>query len=668
MISTLQTSSALAKKGRLFLLTNKMAQAQEALQQLEALGPLDLNGALLKLKFAQKTEQLANLDPAFIREINQRFELNTEINAQLAAYYAAVGDTTEAYRLALHAHDQEAALKLISHLDDLLPEEQRQQIKMRTLGELNGYQRIFPLDVTGQCVFGQSISINNKEYAVGMYDRSREERTNSGILSLSGEQQRMLVGCELLPGQAHTQYQYQADEKCLLPIMPTHAQQPINITVNDEHYLLHTLPEKRFHYLPFNAGDNLSLSAQHPVMIGDPITLRRESAGPALVLTIFVDGLSQKFIEQEGGLSALMPNTAAFFAEGTQFENCYSSGEWTYVSLASIFSGLYTYNHRMFHPAKDSQTLLRTPTYTEVFQQAGYFCSQISGDWRSTPVTGYGKGMDRFLYQPAMLAMDSRHVIQETLEHLDTFGEKNNWMWICLPDLHDIADEFTTSISHQAKTPLAHRVSEKTGETSVRKKRSAAKVFQYREQVAYVDRQLKVLFDYIRSHYEQNDIIVSLVSDHGQSYLIESDFFMDEERTKVPLYMTGRNIPAIHSQELVQHFDLFRSVLHCAGIPDPLHNDANLPQTLGGSTTRSQIFTESLFPDAPYYACIIDERHKYCLTSQGKTSDDGMIDLGQIETQLFCQQENADSEEERQAVATQMLNQIIRNTMPFINK
>ncbi|MGL5364100.1 MAG: hypothetical protein ACRDAV_00835, partial [Plesiomonas shigelloides] len=75
MISTLQTSSALAKKGRLFLLTNKMAQAQEALQQLEALGPLDLNGALLKLKFAQKTEQLANLDPAFIREINQRFEL-----------------------------------------------------------------------------------------------------------------------------------------------------------------------------------------------------------------------------------------------------------------------------------------------------------------------------------------------------------------------------------------------------------------------------------------------------------------------------------------------------------------------------------------------------------------------------------------------------------------
>ncbi|MCX9458024.1 hypothetical protein IG604_20075 [Vibrio cholerae] len=45
-----------------------------------------------------------------------------------------------------------------------------------------------------------------------------------------------------------------------------------------------------------------------------------------------------------------------------------------------------------------------------------------------------------------------------------------------------------------------------------------------------------------------------------------------------------------------------------------------------------------------------------------------MIDLGQIETQLFYQQENADSEEERQAVATQMLNQIIRNTMPFINK
>lgn len=66
-------------------------------------------------------------------------------------------------------------------------------------------------------------------------------------------------------------------------------------------------------------------------------------------MNIFIDGLSQKFIEKNK-LEEIMPNTYKYFLDGAINNNCYSSGEWTYVSLASHFTGLSTVNHMVFHP------------------------------------------------------------------------------------------------------------------------------------------------------------------------------------------------------------------------------------------------------------------------------------------------------------------------------
>ena len=45
-----------------------------------------------------------------------------------------------------------------------------------------------------------------------------------------------------------------------------------------------------------------------------------------LVLNLFIDGLSQKIIE-EYSLQELMPNTFCFFSKGKIFNNCYSNGD-----------------------------------------------------------------------------------------------------------------------------------------------------------------------------------------------------------------------------------------------------------------------------------------------------------------------------------------------------
>ncbi len=58
-----------------------------------------------------------------------------------------------------------------------------------------------------------------------------------------------------------------------------------------------------------------------------------------MVLTIFINGLSYDFLEEQG-LENIMPNTYKFFNKGTICKKCYTTGECTPPSVASICIGL----------------------------------------------------------------------------------------------------------------------------------------------------------------------------------------------------------------------------------------------------------------------------------------------------------------------------------------
>ena len=104
--------------------------------------------------------------------------------------------------------------------------------------------------------------------------------------------------------------------------------------------------------------------------------------------------------------------------------------------------------------------------------------------------------------------MHTDEVINETIEHLEAFKEKNNFVWMCLPDLHDIADEFENRISVQVNNPIETRIFEKTSETSVRKTYDEKKVFKYGTQLKRIDRYLGLLFNYIKDNYKEDEYIV----------------------------------------------------------------------------------------------------------------------------------------------------------------
>ena len=264
--------------------------------------------------------------------------------------------------------------------------------------------------------------------------------------------------------------------------------------------------------------------------------------------------------------------------------------------------------------------------------------------------------------------MHTESVISETLEHLDAFKEKNNFLWICLPDLHDIADEFETSLSHQLKTPLQFRSLTKTTESSVKKKKDLGKNHRYYQQVKYIDRKLKILYQFIEDNYDNDEIIVSLVSDHGQSYLVDSDFFMDDGRTRVPLYFRGRGVPMGKvDPSPMQQLDVFPCLLHLADIPITKHHDGNIPEVFGGKN-REFTFSESVFPGQPYYAYINDKEHKFFLTTEMNTNQEGIIDLSSCHISLLDKHTNSDvtTDTQLQAKIEKMLNITLEKILAHI--
>lgn len=91
-----------------------------------------------------------------------------------------------------------------------------------------------------------------------------------------------------------------------------------------------------------------------------------------------MDGLAQVLLNN-GRFVELMPNTARYFEKGLICTQAYSSGEWTYPSIAGAMSGLSTVQHMMFHNEIDWKLPDDVKTLMEYFHQEGYHTSIFQG-------------------------------------------------------------------------------------------------------------------------------------------------------------------------------------------------------------------------------------------------------------------------------------------------
>jgi membrane-anchored protein YejM (alkaline phosphatase superfamily) len=215
------------------------------------------------------------------------------------------------------------------------------------------------------------------------------------------------------------------------------------------------------------------------------------------------------------------------------------------------------------------------------------------------------------------------------------FEDRDQFIWLSFFELHNIADNITSKISNQIINSIDSRTVKKDDKKSVVKDYDENKVEQYINEINRIDYYLKIIFDFIEDKYNNDEIVIALLSDHGQSYLDEGVHILRDSRTRVPLMMRGRGIPAYISDELIENVDILPTILNKCSIEyNPEKIDGMIPRILGSEREKEYVYSESIYPGKTYKAVIRDNKHTFIFESENDVQQDGRIVLGDFSIRL----------------------------------
>lgn len=389
-----------------------------------------------------------------------------------------------------------------------------------------------------------------------------------------------------------------------------------------------------YHYI--NMDQPGTLSSGQDFIVSKPIRTVGVPGKKRLILTIFMDALSQRYLTDTD--FECMPHTREFFGVGTIFKNCYATGEWTHPSVASLNTGLYTTHHHIIYRSSAYQYPPHRKTVGEIFNEAGYFTFLASGSVGTSPYLGGLRGFDRAIHKSALGFPDS-HLIADVLDHLDAFPDANKFVSLGLCDVHRSMEDTTEqalSVALPQQTMLGFRDAlAKTNhdEKSVWMRYAESHIPKYQAALRNFDRQIKTVYDYITEHYDEDEYLVCLYSDHGTPALNHEEYLLKKMQTNSVLMLRGGGIPAQVSEEYVNHFDYIPILSKLADIPfDFSGHDCVLPRAFGGPG-RDFVYTESIYHGQTYKAAVRTEEFECRFETVGFTDNDGLIDLAQGFTQ-----------------------------------
>jgi hypothetical protein len=424
-------------------------------------------------------------------------------------------------------------------------------------------------------------------------------------------------------------------ENCVVPISTKSLDTILNIKVNDEKYEFETFKPNRFNYLSIDKNSKVSINSNKPFILGESLNKEDENQ-IRLVLPIFIDGFSQCVIQGEN-FEKLMPNTYKFFKDGTKFTNFYANGEWTLPSVASIFTGRYTTNHKLFNPKLNYDIGRGYPLISEKFKNESYFTFQACGDWRKSPFYGYVRGFNRTIYQSAGNdRMNCEEVIFEAIEQLRAFEDRSHFMWLSIFELHSATDNEFFKISNQINNSLLSKTKiDNSSNKSVERGFDLRRIEKYKNEIQRIDFYLSFLYRFIEERYNDDEILVMILSDHGHGFFDKEHFLLKQSKMKVPFMIKGKGISDGYCDEIMETVDIYPTLLKVCNIECDEHLDGKLPKYFGGEREKEFAYSESIYPGKVYMASISDKVHEFRFKTKKVTEKDGRIDISEYSIDLI---------------------------------
>lgn len=546
---------------------------------------------------------------------------NIDINFNLGYLYSLKGDTKNCEKHLLKALEvSEYDKNLIGEIKELIDDDILNNLKLKPIAN----NKLFPIMYEDKTWIGENISLDEKNVYTPCY-----YRTNIQDYPISLWNYYEIEIFKTL--KIEKEYiKIRVDEDTIIPIAIMNGDFKISLNKTNISSIFKKI--NRYYYLRFSKGDLIEVEDVNNLIIGEPIKVKDRKSKINMVLTIFIDGLSQKFISEEG-IENIMPNTFNFFSRGTIFENCHNNSEWTLSSFPSIFTGKYQINHKMFHP-NINHFLNGDDLISTYFRNEGYFTFQKNQNWRITPTYGYVQGFNRTIYKSATTGSDIESVVMDFLENNRAFKERKQYNLLNIFDLHNISDDVDLDISSQVINGID--LVESDANKSVYSLYDNIKIKKYKNEIKRIDYYLGIIYSFIEKNYSNDEILVLLTSDHGQSFLDKGKCIFKDYRRKVPFMIRGRQIPSQKSLEKIENIDIFPTILNKSEIKfDESKIDGVLPISLGGQKEKKYLYSESIYPNKTYKSIIEYRGYKFYFESEGKVNNDGRFELGEYKLSLY---------------------------------
>jgi hypothetical protein len=396
----------------------------------------------------------------------------------------------------------------------------------------------------------------------------------------------------------------------------------LEITTDTGKLKLHNLKHNRFHYLPVPNCKNLSLYSDGNYIMGDPLPVKQTvKTKKKLVLTIFVDGLASEVLKNTP-LEELMPNTYQYFDKGTSYYNGFANGSWTLPSVGSIVSGLYSINHGLYHNFEEKHIGNGYKIIGDYFKDSGYLTTQICSNHRKNPVYNYSQGFDRTLYR---YSMGCEEIVTKALEQLRAFKDRSQYMWLTLFETHhfmhgipDISNQISAELdlhnygTDEIKSPFV----------SVDKNSTELYILELKRMDFY----LKLLFDYVNDNYTDDEVVVSLCSDHGKSFLADETGLLAHHKVQVPMLFKSTDVSLGVCSNIVENVDFLPSLLDLSGIqynPDVFDGKS----LFSDDYDKKYAVSEVLYPNDYYYVAVYGDDLKFHIKSNKKLIKISSLDV-----------------------------------------
>jgi len=276
------------------------------------------------------------------------------------------------------------------------------------------------------------------------------------------------------------------------------------------------------------------------------------------VILITVDTLRADRLGCYGFTAIDTPTIDLFGSRGIQFERCIAQTPLTLPSHVTILTGTLP----LFHGVRDNGGFLVPKdlvTMAEVFHEAGFATAAFVGAYVLDSRWGLDQGFDYYFDQFdlsdfemisfSMVQRRANEVMDEALRWLEAKKDRPFFTWIHLYDPHS---------PYEPPEPFANKYDHP-----------------YLGEIAFVDSELRRLWDFLETRRLLTNSVLIFTSDHGESLGEHREethgFFIYEEAIHVPLIFVTpiRKLQGISVPQTVALADIMPTLLEMIGLPVP---------------------------------------------------------------------------------------------------